>query len=73
MVARMITGAHRGHSFGKFWDALAFTRVLKSSKEQSVAVKYLIANQIEVSAGKAAREEFLKNRMPWELRMNRAI
>jgi hypothetical protein len=33
-LARAITGARRGKKFGKFWDGLVFTRVIKSKFEE---------------------------------------
>ena len=33
-IARKLTGARRGKPFGRFWQGLAFTRVLMSSLEE---------------------------------------
>jgi hypothetical protein len=59
LIARKLTGARRGHSFGQFWDALAFTRVLRTSKEEQVLQRYFTANLIEVKFGREVREIFL--------------
>jgi len=34
LIARKVTGARRGKKFGRFWQGLAFTRVLTSSLEE---------------------------------------
>lgn len=69
LIARFITGARRGNPFGKFWDALAFTRVLVTPKERAIVVKYVSANVVEAANGKVARESYLNYRQPWEIRM----
>jgi hypothetical protein len=58
MVARAVTRARRGHSFGKFWDALAFSRVLRSKFELQVLDRYLSANVLEASFGREVRKLF---------------
>jgi REP element-mobilizing transposase RayT len=59
LVARRITGARKGHSFGKFWDALAFTRVLSSRFEERILSRYFAANGLEAQHGTQVREIFL--------------
>lgn len=59
LIARKITGARRGHKTGKFWDHLAFTRIIKTTYEQWGLKIYLKANRIEASNGKQARKKFL--------------
>lgn len=60
LLARKITGAHRGHRFGKFWDGLVFTRVLHSSFELLGIDRYFKGNQIERNLGRLERENYLK-------------
>jgi REP element-mobilizing transposase RayT len=62
MVARAITRARRGHVFGKFWDTLAFSRVLRSKFESHVLDRYLSANALEASFGREVRKLFLSDR-----------
>ena len=59
IVARKVTGARKGHTFGKFWDALAFTRIVASRFEERVLGKYFLANEYEREIGKEVREIFL--------------
>lgn len=59
LVARKITGAKRGKRFGRFWDHLAFTRVVKSRYEQRILKTYFLANSIEAIGGPMARAQFL--------------
>ena len=66
LIARAITQACKGKPFGKFWDALAFSRVLTSKRELTVCHKYIAANVIEAQFGTKARQEFLSRQAPWE-------
>jgi hypothetical protein len=59
LIARLVTGARRGKKFGPFWDALAFTRILRTYTEQIALDRYVLANRVEATEGKAARQEFL--------------
>lgn len=59
LLARKLTKANRGKKFGKFWDGLAFTRVLTSKLEEYGLRKYFRANHIERENGMFAREEYL--------------
>ncbi len=59
MLARKITGARKGHKVGKFWDALAFTRILFSSVEEGILKRYFRANELEARFGKQVRALFL--------------
>lgn len=61
LLARKITNANRGVKFGRFWDGLAFTRVLTTKFEEYGLRKYFRANHIERENGKSAREEFLND------------
>jgi REP element-mobilizing transposase RayT len=60
MIARLVTGARRGKPFGKFWDALAHSRVVTGLRAFRTAFNYIRANQVEAAEGKIAREEFLE-------------
>lgn len=70
LIARAVTKARKGRPFGKFWDALAFSRVLTSNKETAVTHKYVEANVIEAEHGKRARYNFLAMKLPWELKLS---
>lgn len=59
MLARKLTKASRGKAFGKFWDGLAFTRVLLTRIEERTLKNYFIANAIEANEGYAARNRYL--------------
>ena len=68
-IARVVTKARKGKVFGKFWDGLAFSRVISSRREVHILKKYLVANQIEAKLGALARELFLEKRADWEERI----
>lgn len=71
LIARFITGACRGNPFGKFWDSLAFSRILESALELRYAKDYVLANRVEAIAGIKARERFLAERKRmWERIVN---
>ncbi len=72
LIARAITKARKGNIFGKFWDALAFSRVLTSSREVALAAKYVRANQIEATQGYLARKHYLSQRSAWEQKVARS-
>lgn len=56
LIARFITKARRGHPFGKrFWDALAFTRVITGRRDYFGVVDYLDKNHCEREYGPEAR------------------
>ena len=67
MIARAVTGARRGRPFGKFWDGLAFTRALTSSREERILRDYITANAFEAEFGVMMREEHLMRQahQPW--------
>jgi REP element-mobilizing transposase RayT len=62
-VARFVTGARRGHPFGRFWQGLAYTRVLSSRYEELQLRGYIVANRLEAELpgekGRSAREKWL--------------
>jgi hypothetical protein len=68
LIARKITGAKRGKKFGRFWQGLAFTRVLTSALEELNLKGYIQANRIEAQTGESARERFLKRFNAWVYR-----
>jgi REP element-mobilizing transposase RayT len=61
LLARDLTGACRGKKFGKFWDALAYTRVLHSAFEELGLRGYFEANHRQREMGYAERESYLKS------------
>lgn len=68
LIARHLTGATRGKPFGRFWQGLAFTRVLRTSLEELNLRGYLEANRREAAHGHAARADYLKNFNRWVYR-----
>jgi len=71
-IARRVTGARRGKRFGRFWQHLAYTRVLRSSLEELRLKGYFIANRKEAAYGAAAREEVLRQFNAWVRSLPRA-
>lgn len=65
LIARHVTGAKRGKPFGRFWQGLAFTRVLKSALEELNLRIYIAANRKEAQLGPKARELFLARFNAW--------
>lgn len=59
MLARKITGSKKGKPFGKFWDALAYTRILFTRLEELSLKGYFAANRIERDKGGEARADYL--------------
>lgn len=57
LIARKVTGAKKGKAFGRFWSGLAFTRVLKSFKEEQILTGYFIANRLEACTSYTKREK----------------
>ncbi|MBI3557763.1 MAG: transposase [Deltaproteobacteria bacterium] len=51
LLARRITGARKGRRVGRFWDALAFSRVVAWGRDYHQAKKYLGLNRIEAMGG----------------------
>lgn len=50
IVPRLVTGARKGNAQGRFWDALAYTRVVDWGRAYVSAKFYVIMNELE-SAG----------------------
>lgn len=74
ILARKITGASRGRPFGKFWDGLAYTRVLFSKLEELGLRVYFEGNHLERELGFAARIRYLQrwNQYLYRLKAKRA-
>jgi len=68
LIARKITGASKTNPFGRFWQGLAFTRVLQSSLEILNLKGYIQANRIQAAQGESAREKFLLQFNHWVYR-----
>jgi hypothetical protein len=68
LIARKVTGAKRGQKFGRFWQGLAFTRVLTSPLEELNLKGYIKANRIEAQDGEKARARFLTRFNQWVYR-----
>ncbi len=65
MIARKVTGARKGFEFGKFWDGLAFTRVIQSSYELFQLKGYFEANRLESRKGYQERLSYLNSFNTW--------
>jgi REP element-mobilizing transposase RayT len=74
ILARKITGAHRSKSFGRFWDGLAFTRIITTKFEELGLKAYFEANLRQRELGYSARIEYLKsfNQFLYRLKNRRA-
>lgn len=55
LVARVVTGARKGKPFGRFWDELAFSRVITRLKDLRNVLDYVFMNRIEGTFGSSAR------------------
>jgi hypothetical protein len=55
MIPRMVTGARKGKPFGKFWDALAHSRVVVGKRAYLEVRNYVEMNIFEASYGYLAR------------------
>jgi hypothetical protein len=58
LIARLVTGARKGRPFGKFWDALAHSRVVSGKRGYLQVMHYLDKNIFEASYGYLARMAF---------------
>jgi hypothetical protein len=62
LISRFVTGSKKGKPFGKrFWDGLAFTRVVMGHRDFRGLANYLLKNALERDLGKLSRttvEEF---------------
>ncbi|MDR3608694.1 MAG: transposase [Oligoflexia bacterium] len=46
-IAQFVTGAKKGHAFGKFWSALAYSRVVEWGRAFTEAKYYVLRNELE--------------------------
>ena len=67
-IARFVTGAHRGKKFGRFWQGLAFTRVMTTRWEEINLSGYIKANSIEAIHSLEARDFFMQHFSSWAFR-----
>ncbi len=65
LIARHVTGARKGNAFGRFWEALAFTRIIQTGIELMGVEGYLLGNKIEKRHGREAREVYLRAFNRW--------
>ena len=79
LIARKITNARRGYKITgqkitesdsnkattKFWQGLAFTRVIKTRIEELQLKGYFQANRVQAAKGEKAREDFLAQFNEW--------
>ncbi len=65
LIARKITGAKKGKRFGRFWQGLAFTRVLRSAFEELQLKGYFEANRRQASHSYRERDLFLTEFNLW--------
>ena len=65
LIARHVTGARKGKTFGKFWSSLAFTRVVSTFLELSQLDKYFMANRVQRRSGYGARTRYLDTVNEW--------
>ncbi|MEK6555288.1 MAG: hypothetical protein AABZ31_08620 [Bdellovibrionota bacterium] len=75
LLARKLTNAHRGSGLKhKFWDGLAYTRVLLTRFEELGLKIYFSGNQIERDLGYKERIEYLHqwNKYLYKLKSTRA-
>jgi REP element-mobilizing transposase RayT len=71
LIARKVTGATKANSFGRFWDGIPFTRVLKTSYEELQLRGYFNANRVERAHDYRARKNYLDEFNDWIYRMRR--
>jgi REP element-mobilizing transposase RayT len=71
LIARKVTGATKANSFGRFWDGIPFTRVLKTSYEEFQLRGYFKANRIERATDYRAREKYLEQFNAWVYSLRR--
>ena len=58
LIARQVTQARRGKPFGKrFFDELAFTRIVQGARDLRGLIGYLFKNEIEREYGSQARSQ----------------
>lgn len=71
LIARKVLGAEKGETKGKFWDGLAFTRIVTTDFLSTRLDGYLRANNIERDFGPEARKTALAELSSWMSLMRR--
>lgn len=56
-IAQLMTQAKKGNAFGKFWDTLAYTRVVEWGRALRVAKDYVMLNELETTGLPTAYEK----------------
>jgi REP element-mobilizing transposase RayT len=46
-VSQIVTGSTKGYAFGRFWDGLAYTRIVQWGRDFKNAVNYVLQNFFE--------------------------
>jgi hypothetical protein len=47
LIARAVTGARKSHAMGKFWDRLAWTRIVSWGNDLKRLLDYVLMNEME--------------------------
>jgi len=47
IIARAVTGARKGKPSGKFWDSLAWTRIVHWGRDFKHVIEYVLMNELE--------------------------
>jgi REP element-mobilizing transposase RayT len=47
LIARLVTGARKAKASGKFWDALAWSRIVNWGKDLARVQDYVLMNEME--------------------------
>ena len=58
LIARAVTGARKGKPAGRFWDALAWTRIVNWGQDVRRVIDYVLMNEME--AAEVWRREWSK-------------
>jgi REP element-mobilizing transposase RayT len=69
IVARVVTGARRGRPApgGRFWSALAWSRVITWGREYWTVRHYIFRNEIEGTSGPGIRAAFERGPQPGDI------
>ena len=60
ILARVVTGARKGRPIdGKFWDALAFTRIVEWGRDFKNVIYYIVRNELEELGVLAYSDRFI--------------
>lgn len=63
LAARLVTGAKKGNPFGKrFWDALAYSRIVEWGRAYFEAKYYVIQNELEAEGFWTGRGPLFRSR-----------